>query len=64
LSISLSISLSIPKTTNEIHKVLLPLVEGKCIVNLYKIATTIFKHLVNMGLSEDISFDNILTNKC
>ncbi len=45
-------------------KVLLPLEEGECIVDLCQTTTTIFKQLVNMGLSEDNSFDKFLTNMC
>jgi hypothetical protein len=37
-------------------KVLLLLEEEECIIDLRQIATTIFKHLVSMGLSKDISF--------
>ncbi len=46
-------------------KVLLPLEEGECIVDFRQTTTTIYsKHLVNMGLGEDISFDKFLTNMC
>ncbi len=45
-------------------KVLSPLEEGECIVDFCQITTTIYKHLVNMGLGEDISFDKFLTNMC
>jgi hypothetical protein len=40
------------KSTN----VLLLLEEEECIVDLCQTTITIFKHLVNMGLSKDISF--------
>jgi len=56
LSISLSIPLSIPKPTMKSTKILLLLEEEECIVDLRQTATTIFKHLVSMGLSKDISF--------
>ncbi len=44
-------------------KVLLPLKEGECIVDFHQTTITIYsKHLVNMGLGEDISFHKFLTN--
>jgi hypothetical protein len=45
-------------------KVLILLKEGECIVDFCQITTTIYKHLVNMGLGENIFFDKILTNMC
>jgi len=57
---SINLSISISKTTNETYKILLLLDEQDCMPNQGEINIQIYKKLINMGLGEDISFEQFL----
>jgi hypothetical protein len=54
------LSISISKTTNETHKILLPLDEQDYMPNHGEINIQIYKRLIKMGLSEDVFFEFFL----
>jgi hypothetical protein len=59
---STNLPIIVSKITNENTKILLPLDEQNHMPNHDEINIQIYKKLVNMGLCEDISFEQILFN--